>query len=192
MSVGQPAPTPDDTSAIQAITQVIHRCARALDRLDRDLLLSCFHADATDDHAPFYRGPAVGFVDWVLPALGGMLATRHAVSNILVSRSGHEAGVETYWSAMLRVRVHDISHVLHRHGRYLDRFTCRSGLWAIMHRQSVTEWSTTEGATESGLAPASIPRDKAGLSAVGFSRDRSDPSYAILQSADTASRGHHE
>ena len=169
-----------DVAAVQAITSVVHRCARALDRLDRDLLLACFHADATDEHAPFYKGSARGFVDWVLPTLGGMLATRHVVSNVLVALSGDTAGVESYWSAMLRVRRHDAVQVLRRDGRYLDRITRVGGVWAIAHRQSITEWSRTE--TEDGdLAPGAIPRAAAGWLTGLATRDRADPSYATLE-----------
>jgi len=167
-----------DIAAIQEITKVVHTCARALDRLDRALLLSCFHPDATDDHAPFFSGTAAGFVDWVLPALAGMRATRHVVTNILVHRHGEAAGVETYWSATLRLS--DGNTTLRREGRYLDRFSRVGSRWAIRHRQSITEWSrgTTEANDE--LAPAAIPRETPAGIMIYAARDRSDPSYRVL------------
>ncbi len=176
-----PTPSLDDLVAIQAITAVIHRCARALDRLDRMLLLSCFHPDATDDHAPFFHGSAVAFVEWVLPALASMEATRHIVTNISVERDGTTAGTETYWSATLRVSKGGA--VLHRGGRYLDRFACREGGWAILHRQSITEWSRSTPEAEQELAPSAIPRETRDLPMVYAARDRSDPSYRVLSNA---------
>ena len=42
--------------AKQAITEVVVRYARAIDRLDEALLRSVFHPDSTHNH--FYQGPS--------------------------------------------------------------------------------------------------------------------------------------
>ena len=48
-----------------AIHDCLVRYARAVDRLDRELLLSVYHADAIEDHGVFVGSPE-GFADWVI------------------------------------------------------------------------------------------------------------------------------
>ena len=52
-------------AARMAIGDVLHRYARAMDRMDKPLALSCWHAGGTDEHTPLFAGSAQGFVDWV-------------------------------------------------------------------------------------------------------------------------------
>lgn len=37
----------------QVIRQVVERYARSVDRQDKDILVSCYHSDAIDDHGMF-------------------------------------------------------------------------------------------------------------------------------------------
>ena len=43
-----------ETHARLEIQDVLHRYARAMDRMDAELALSCWHPGGTDDHAPLY------------------------------------------------------------------------------------------------------------------------------------------
>ena len=48
----------------QAITEIIYRYCRGLDRMDRELTLSCWHEGGTDDHGALFSGTADEFVAW--------------------------------------------------------------------------------------------------------------------------------
>lgn len=47
------------------IREVMCRGARAIDRLDMELLRSCYHPDAVDDHG-VYVGDVEGFIAFVV------------------------------------------------------------------------------------------------------------------------------
>ena len=49
----------------RAIEDCLMTYSRAIDRLDRDLLLSVYHEDAVDDHGLFVGSPAA-FPDWAI------------------------------------------------------------------------------------------------------------------------------
>ena len=51
-----------ETHDRQAIHALVCNVSRAIDRQDRELLLSCFHPDALDDHGMFVGGPADFFL----------------------------------------------------------------------------------------------------------------------------------
>src|SRR5579872_3721315 len=91
-----------EVAAKQAITEIMHRYCRGMDRMDRGLTLSCWHPGGTDDHAPLYVGSAAGFVEWLWPVHAAMVCTRHVVSNILIEVEGDTATSETYWTVTLR------------------------------------------------------------------------------------------
>ena len=48
----------------QSIREVLTRYCRAVDRMDRDLLISVYHPDAVDDHG-FFVGAREDFWAWV-------------------------------------------------------------------------------------------------------------------------------
>ena len=55
--------TVDDLLVREEITDVVKALARGTDRLDRELMASCYHADGTDDHNVF-RGTGAEFAQW--------------------------------------------------------------------------------------------------------------------------------
>ena len=74
----------DELAAKQAITEVIHSFCRGCDRHDWDLIRSCFHEDAYDDHAIFQGNPEE-LVAWLTGFLGSTFdATVHTVTNVLI------------------------------------------------------------------------------------------------------------
>lgn len=168
---------------LRQIEQVIHRYCRALDRMDKPLALSCWHAGGTDSHAPLYAGSAEGFIDWLWPVHGAMLTTHHMVGNILVDLRGDEAGAETYWSVTLRIPKDGKVFDYRGAGRYVDRFAWREGRWAIVHRQSIRDWSRTDeyhGAVDGSQASPQMPKAATDVPEVLPRRDRSDYSYEAL------------
>ena len=127
-----------------AITDVIHRYARALDRMDRQAALSCWHNGGTDDHAPLYSGSAIGFIEWLWPVHAAMEVTRHVITNIMIEVEGDRAGSESYWTVTLRVPHEDSRYDIMGQGRYVDTWERIDGVWAIRHRQSLSDWARVE------------------------------------------------
>ena len=65
MSLAPNSPgTPDPASLAdrQAISDLLLSYCRGIDRLDRELVASCFHSDATDTHGSF-QGTIDEFID---------------------------------------------------------------------------------------------------------------------------------
>lgn len=120
----------------QDIVDVIHRYCRGIDRFDRELALSAYHPDATEDHG-FVVMKAADFVDWALATHADLhVSHTHAVSNISVELDGYTAHVESYYRCFCENR--EKPHML-TSGRYVDRFERRGGTWAIAARVCVTE-----------------------------------------------------
>lgn len=132
-----------DVEAKLAITEVLHRYARAMDRMDAPMVLSCWHPAGTDDHAPLYSGSATGFVEWLWPVHAAFDVTRHCISNVLIELDGDRAGSECYWQVTLRKAVGDDLWDSISQGRYVDTFEKIGGVWAIRHRQSLLDWNQT-------------------------------------------------
>jgi hypothetical protein len=126
--------------ARQEIADVIYRYARGIDRMDFDLVRSCYHADAYDDH-----GSMKGTVDEFIAAAASFLTrwtvTQHFMGNMLIEIDGALARAETYAVAYHRREdaagngKDDVMGI-----RYVDRFECRAGAWKIAHRVVATEW----------------------------------------------------
>jgi hypothetical protein len=173
----------ESLAAKQAITEVLHRYCRAMDRMDRDLALACWHPGGMDDHSPNYTGDAAGFIDWVWPVHAALVATRHETSNILIDLQGDQAGVESYCAITLRVKREGETYDVFTSGRYLDRFERLDGVWAIRHRQSISEWHRVErlGLTVTAFqTPPLLGGDPIGGRPLRPRRDRTDPSYDFL------------
>lgn len=136
--------TTDDLLARAEITDVIQRLARGTDRLDRDLMASCYHPDGFDDHNSF-RGSGDDFADWVCEVLPHFAATMHFIALPHIRLDGDVAQVDTYCVA------HHVSQpdaegqatdmVLGL--RYVDRFEKRDGAWLIAKRVCAFDWNYT-------------------------------------------------
>ena len=67
----------------QEIADVIYRYCRGIDRCDFDLVRSCYHPDAIDDHGDF-RGGVDEFIAFVQQGLPRFERTMHFIGNVLV------------------------------------------------------------------------------------------------------------
>jgi hypothetical protein len=153
----------------QAIMDCLTRYSRGFDRLDRDLVLSCYHADATDDHGAFMGNPQE-FVEWVFDLhFKGQIFTQHHLTNHSCEIDGDTAHSETYYIFTARNRDETLWIA---GGRYLDRLEKRNGAWKIATRYCTVEWSGSPPAT---AVPFAEIEDVAANGVPG--RDRSDPSY---------------
>lgn len=154
----------------QAIADCLARFCRGMDRFDRELFLSAFHADATIAAGPFVGGP-VALYDWAMPLhQNGQIATQHNKLNQTIDVDGDSAHAETYYLFVGRNRDESLWMA---GGRYIDRLERRDGAWRIALRTNIIEWSALP-------PPLPLPfADVPGVHDNGIAaRDRSDPSYA--------------
>ena len=139
--------TLDDVVARQEIADVILRYARGIDRLDFDLVRSCYHPDAYDDHGSF-QGDVEGFIAMCESFLPRWTATQHFMGNMLIEPDGDMARAETYAVAYHRRENDDGTGKDDVFGiRYVDRFERRGGEWRIAHRVVATEWRRVDPVT---------------------------------------------
>ena len=85
----------DDLIAREEIKDVIKRLARGTDRLDEELMASCYHPDGFDDHNCF-RGNGHEFAKWVCDVLPHFKATMHFIADPNIRLDGDIAQVDTY------------------------------------------------------------------------------------------------
>jgi hypothetical protein len=153
----------------QEIMEALTRFSRGMDRLDRELYMSAFHADAEMAAGPFV-GLASECADWSFPMHEeGQILTHHSLLNVTIDLDGDTAHTETY--NLFVARNKDESVVL-AGGRYIDRFERRSGEWKIALRTNAIEWACMPPTIP---IPFSDVADPYGNGAPA--RDRSDPSY---------------
>lgn len=159
----------------QEIWDVLLRYSRGLDRMDRELIRSCYWDDAVDDHHIFVGKPD-DFIDWSFEySRDYNVHHHHGLSNHRCELAGDSAHSETYYT-FIGVN-HQAPHMLSM-GRYVDHFQKRGGEWRIANRVCVIEHSFE---LQDALNPASNAPTDALIAALGppvhASRDRSDLSY---------------
>ena len=163
--------TPDKIEILlakQAITEVIYRYCRAMDRIDAELGYSVWHEGAVADYGSVFSGTGREFIDWVCEFHRGLLCHFHEVSNILISVDGNSAISESYnTTALFFNNEEDKLMQVTGRGRYLDNWSFRDNRWAIDRRQYVLDYATL------GEAKEDTPR--------WGKRDKSDPSYSLSE-----------
>lgn len=152
----------------QAITDLIYRYCRSVDRLDIPLGHSIWHEDAHADYgADYYQGPGKGVIDLICENHLGCLHHSHQISNILIDLNGDRAGSESYCTASLRM-IRDGKLVqITVWARYVDQWSRRDGRWGLDKRTTIRDFDEIREVTE-------LQRYAAGT------RDRTDPSYAAI------------
>jgi hypothetical protein len=120
------------------IDDCLARVARGTDRFDRQLFLSGFHPGAV-----ISTGNDTGSVEGTYE--GGRafhdqstLGTLHCLSTSICEIEGDTAYVETYHIYCAR-NLDDTNWAAA--GRYIDQFERRDGVWAIIFRRIVVEWT---------------------------------------------------
>lgn len=145
----------------QALLELNMRYCRAVDRCDFDLLISCYHPDAIDDHGTF-RGPPVDTFPPVLARLAQLPPTQHVVTNALFELDGDVAYGEVYMD--VRQAGTDACSTHGGFGRMIDRYERRGDEWRIADRRVVVEWFAPDRSVD--LSRGCVGR-----------KDRGDPSY---------------
>jgi SnoaL-like protein len=123
----------------QAITEVLHRYSRGVDRRDRALLATVYWPDARDDHILF-AGGGDALLDYLVAAVEGM-HTAHRITNVLIDFDATDAArVESYVWAYHSVPVAGGREDVVFGGRYLDVFERRAGEWRIAGRRLIMDY----------------------------------------------------
>lgn len=160
-----------ELKARQDIHDVLARYCRGADLCDVDMMRSCYHPGAIDDHG-FFNGPADVFAESAAGNLRTLFSsTRHVMTNEYVELDGDAATSETYILCFLRIRNEEGLFDVTARCRYLDRFECRDGAWKIVHRQLVSDGSRLDRVEEE------YPRIDQGAPGA---RGASDPSVAFF------------
>lgn len=125
----------------QAITEVINLYLRAADRADIELLKTCYHDDAWEDHGGVFNGPAKEYVAIMAKMLpkGGVM--NHLSTNILIELNGDSAKAEHYILAYARMKKDGEKFDTLTLARAIDRFERRDDVWRIAKRTLVWEWN---------------------------------------------------
>jgi hypothetical protein len=160
--------------ATQEIRDVLSRYARGVDRADGDLLKSCYHPDAIEEHGGNYTGNAFEYVDGAVPRIRGMGPMQHLLGTSHIEFENDTAWVETYLWTFARFAANGRSTDTFTGGRLIDRFERRGGEWKIAHRRTVFDWNRDVPSSEGwciGLFDPSKPGMHLGR------KDSSDLSY---------------
>jgi hypothetical protein len=151
------------------IRRVHIRYCRGIDRMDWDLVRSCYHPDAVDRHGA-YEGDVEGFIKWAAELLPQFESTMHFTGNQYVSVDGKVASAEHYAQAFHRTKAVGDTPAMDWvvNVRYVDRMEKRNGEWRIADRIVVFDSQRMDP----------VPPNSSPLGKWNFGRrDRGDPSY---------------
>lgn len=154
-----------------ALIELAMLYCRGCDRRDFALVRSLYHDDAVDDHGAMFRGGPDDFVAWLPQATAPWELTRHEITNSVVVVDGDRAEGEHL------VRAWHRTHPPHRqevivHGRYLDRYERRGGIWKFLHRSLVFDHGEVRAVDEAAQA-------RLGGDAPNGTCGRDDPSWSL-------------
>ena len=120
----------------QEIAEALHKYPIALDRLDRDLLMSIGHPDARMDFDGLFRGDWPSFVDWVIAGHKDLLFSNHRLSNMLIDLDGDTARSESNVTvtALAPTPTGDVDE-RRIQSRYFDKWARHQGRWLLTERR---------------------------------------------------------
>lgn len=157
----------------QAITELLHRYCRGVDRCDVGLIRSVYHEPSVDDHG-YWRGSGHDFATFIVNRLtAANTATLHSVTNVLIQLDGDRAVCEAHVYASM-VRRDDEAMADFFAGRYLDVLERRDAEWGIVDRTVVVDWARSASVGASTGFP--VPLDDYAVGA----RTPDDPSDGLF------------
>lgn len=151
------------------ISDAILRLCRGVDRCDVQLICSCYHDGAYEEHG-YFNGDAKEFAELLATTKSETVEFMgHYISNILIElKSDNAARCESCFIAYQKAKDATDAQIVA--GRYLDKFEKRAGEWKITERKVIHDWSWREDLSG---RDCQLPVH---LFAQGR-RDRLDPSY---------------
>lgn len=130
------------------ITELLYSYARSNDRVDEELLRACFWPESTHKHGGF-DGTSTDFINFALKIIRGVKYTAHHISNVSVDVNGDRAFSECYYFAHHRraTKGGGGEEDAFFEGRYLDQHERRDGVWKIIRRRGLSDYSNVVPAT---------------------------------------------
>jgi hypothetical protein len=158
----------------QEIKDVLARYARGVDRADEEMLKSCYHPDAIEEHGSAYAGPAHEYIEGAVVRIRQMGTMCHYICNVHIELEEELAYVEAYVLTFARFSRDEESVDTLTGGRICDRFERRADAWKIAHRKLVFDWNRDMPTREGWCLGMFDPADP---KMVMGSKDRNDLSY---------------
>jgi hypothetical protein len=163
------------------IHDVLLRYCRGVDRCDRDLIASCYHPDAVDDHGNWQVTGATAAQHIFELVKPGLDAAMHFLGNVRIEvENDTTAFAESYVLAFRAFRRGERPFTRTRAVRFIDRFSRRDGEWRISERVVADDWNRVDEVIE---ALADTTKFRYG------SKDQDDPVYAIRRGPVARSPG---
>ncbi len=154
-----------------ALTDLVMRYCRGIDRRDFALVRSLYHDDAIDDHGAMFCGGPDDFVRWLPDMMAQWEATIHSISNSLFAIEGDTAEGEHLVTAFHRTHPPERKEFT-VWGRYLDTYQRRDGVWKFSRRSLVFDHGRITPVDEDSFAMM-------GNDAVHGRANRFDPSWQM-------------
>ncbi len=160
--------TIEEVVAEATIKDIQIRYCRSCDRMDFELMRSCFHPDATTQYG-FFGGSVDEFIASAKQQMPHFVGTTHNTGNQIVEVHGDTAWAEHYTVATHRLAADEVGpeRDFVTSVRYIDRLECRDGDWRIAHRDLILDWMRSDPVVTIEPRPDVQPGK----------RDRSDASY---------------
>lgn len=162
----------EQVEAKQALQQLNARFSRAMDRMDRCLMVSLWTDDGEVDWGP-HKGSAKPFVIAATSADASLERSFHSVSNEYFEIDGHSAigEISVIIVSVIVENGQKIDRLLG--GRFLDRYRKEGEQWKIAKRTFIHDWNMHH--------PSSAVWEE-GMFALFLKGQRgdSDPSYQLL------------
>lgn len=136
----------------QQIQEVMARYSRAVDRMDMDLLKTCYWLDANDHHGPF-NGSAEEFFEIVAGLSDPYSFSQHLICNQYIELDGDTAQSESYFMMPAGIERDGEQMIWLLAGRYVDIFERRNGEWRIRDRVVTHDWEVTLPRTPEVFSP---------------------------------------
>jgi hypothetical protein len=152
------------------IHDVLTRYCRGVDRCDRELMSSCYHPDARDDHGNWQVSGAEAAQHIFNLVKPGDDVAMHFLGNVRIEVEGETAFAESYVLAFRSFNRDERPYTRTRAVRFIDRFTLRNGQWRISERVVTDDWNRVDEVIEA-------QSDTKGFR--NGTKDRDDPVYAI-------------
>jgi hypothetical protein len=162
----------DEWADRESIRDCLYRYARAVDRVDMELMKTVYWPGAMDYHTGF-SGTAEEFMAWASTQLGTMGINTHLFGNILIDmdEARTTARVESYHIFVIAGAEGGGGDTIGS-GRYLDRFEKRDDDWRIAERTVLVDWwKDLPGTVDWKTGPFGMGHVPRGLPG------REDPSY---------------
>jgi hypothetical protein len=137
--------------AKQAITEVLHRYCRAVDRIDDELGAQIWHEDGLAHYEDIFEGTGSGFIEFVFAQHRACDATSHQLANVTIDVDADlgRASSESYVTACIRAFGNDVVV----RGRYRDTWSRRAGEWRIDERRFTTDILQVQPVGDQTVAP---------------------------------------